>query len=106
MILWFKNRILSMPIYLDIKESREFLLKNKIVYTLMDKPLNYNTTDIRVGKDFYMFNKIGLGKVTFIKEIKETKELEKYVRQSGFIRVNNWLKETRENRFLHRVELI
>ena len=95
-----------MSIYLDVKESREYLLKNGLVYNLRNEPIDYNRIGIRVSKDFNKFEIIGLVKVTFVKEIINNYDLKEYVMQSGFYNVDDWLKEAKGSKYLHKVELI
>ena len=95
-----------MSIYLNIKEAKEYLLKNGLVYNLRNEPINYNRIGIRVSKNFNKFEIIGLVKVTFVKEIINNYDLKDYVVQSGFYNVDDWLKEIKGSKYLHKLELI
>lgn len=95
-----------MSIYLDLKEAREYLLKNGLVYNLRNEPINYDRIGIRVSKNFNEFEIIGLVKVTFVKEIINNYDLKDYVMQSGFYNVDDWLIEAKGSKYLHRLELI
>ena len=57
-----------MPIYFNIKEAREQLLNNKIVYTLRNDNKSESETQVRksLGKGLIPFEIIGFAKITFI----------------------------------------
>lgn len=95
-----------MSIYFDVEEGREYLLKNGLVYTLRNNPTNFDRIGIRIDKIDDKFEIIEFVKITFVKEIINNFELKDYVMQSGFYNVNDWLKEAKGNKYLHKVELI
>ena len=73
-------------------QKSELEIKNKIV-------------DLKVQKDI-KFEIIGFVKITFVKEIINNYDLKNYVMQSGFYKVDDWLKVSKECKYLHKVELI
>lgn len=92
-----------MVIWFNVKEAREFLLKNGYVYTLRPKKRK------RVGREVLMygsFGKKGMVMVGFIKKITRNRELEEYVKCSGFRSVIEWRSVAGESRFLYRVDLL
>jgi len=52
------------------------------------------------------FGKKGMVSITFVKEISNDRELEEYVRWSGFQSVEEWRAKAGDSRFLYRVDLI
>lgn len=91
MVMWF-----------NVKEAREFLLKEKFVYTLRPKKR-------REGRDMLSwegFGKKGIGMVKFVKEIVDDGELEKFVKWSGFESVRAWREKAGDSKFLYRVDLL
>ncbi len=95
-----------MSIYFNVKKAKEYLLKNGLVYSLRKNPTNFDRIGIRVDKNDNKFEIIGFVKITFVKEIINNYDLKNYVLQSGFYNVDDWLKESKECKYLHKVELI
>jgi len=88
-----------MVIWFNVKETREYLLKNGRVYTLRPKIR-------REGKEILSYNgfgKKGLVYVSFVKEIENLRELEEFVEDSGFESVAKWIEKAKESRFLYYV---
>ena len=91
MVMWF-----------NVKEAREQLLKDGVVYTLRPKKR-------REGHEVLMYN--GFGKkgdieVLFIGKIDTDTDLEGiFLEMSGFTSVEAWRKAAGESSFLYRVEL-
>ena len=95
-----------MPIYFNITETRNYLIKNKIVYTLREKKRKrLGKTEIRNGS-FINFEKIGKGRVSYVGVINNSVELLSYVNQSGFKNVEDWLKKVKGGKHLYKVEVI
>ncbi len=92
-----------MVIWFNVKEAREFLLKNGYVYTLRPKKRK------REGREVLMygsFGKKGLVSVSFINEITDDDQLEQFVSCSGFNSVKEWTSAAGQSRFLYRVDLL
>ena len=80
--------------------------KNKIVYTLRMKKRKYlGKTEIRSGS-FINFEKIGKGRVSYVRVNNNSIELLPYVKQSGFKNVEDWLEKTKGCKYLYKVEVI
>jgi hypothetical protein len=91
-----------MVIWFNVKKARDFLLKNGYVYTLRPRKR-------REGKDVLMyggFGKKGYVNVKFVKEILDWDELNRYVYESGFRNVDEWVREAKGSRFLYLVTLL
>lgn len=88
-----------MPIYFNIKEAREYLLKHGEVYTLR-KPRKVGNASIMIGNRYRQnVKKIGNGYVSFVEQIVNDKQLEKYVEQSGFKSIEKW-REKSDKKYL------
>jgi hypothetical protein len=95
-----------MPIYFNITEPRNYLFKNKIVYTLREKRRRHlGKLQIRQGS-YRKPKLLGYGRVSFVKLVNNDKDLLPYVKQSGFDSVERWSKKLRSSMFLYKVELI
>ena len=95
-----------MPIYFNITEARDYLFKNKIVYTLKDRRRRH-LDKIQIRSGSYRKHKIlGYGKISFIKSINSDNELLPYVKQSGFDNIEDWRKKAGVGKHLYKVELI
>ena len=95
-----------MPIYFNITKARNYLLKNKVVYTLKERKRRYlGKSQIRKGS-FIIFEEIGWGIVSYVKTINNDNELLPYVNQSGFQEVEDWRKKAGKSKYLYKVELI
>ena len=93
MVMWF-----------NVKEAREQLLKDQVVYSLRPKRRK------REGHEILMFN--GFGKkgdlnVEFLMEVEKDSDIpEICVEMSGFSSMEDWRKAAKDGRFLYRVELL
>jgi len=87
-----------------VEGAREYLEKNKFVYTL--RPFERKYT----GEGWYNYHrrdiKRGDVEITFIRKIKDPEELESFVYYSGFETLEDWLKKAKKSKYLYRVELI
>jgi hypothetical protein len=91
-----------MVIWFNVEKARDFLLKNGYVYTLRPKKR-------REGIEVLMydgFGKKGYANVKFVKEILDWDELNRYVYESGFRNVDEWVREAKGSRFLYLVALL
>jgi hypothetical protein len=95
-----------MPIYFNITEARNHLMKNKIVYTLRERRrMHLGKLQIRQGS--YRQSKVlGKSRVSFVKSINNDNELLPYVKQSGFGNIEDWRKKAGKGKYLYKVELI
>lgn len=90
--------------WFNVKEAREQLLKDRVVYTLRPKRRK------REGHEILMYN--GFGKkgdldVDFLMEVENDADIpEIAVEMSGFPSMEAWRKAAKDARFLYRVELI
>ena len=103
-----RGEIDMVNISFNVKEVRYYLLENKMVYTLRPKKNDGSNLAVMVGNRFDETNKpkkIGNCKSKFITEITNPNQLNRYVRQSGFRSIEDWLAEAKGSRFLHLVEL-
>ena len=82
-----------MPIYFNITEARNHLLKNKVVYTLRKRKRRYLGKCQILKGSFRNSELIGNGRVSFIKSINNNDELLPYVKQSGFEKLKDWRKK-------------
>ncbi len=96
-----------MPIYFNIKEAREYLLKNRIIYTLRDIRKE-GQEQVRKSKntDWYPYEILGFANVKLVKKIENLYDLKGYVIKSGFKTVDDWLVEAKDNRYLYEVKMI
>lgn len=92
-----------MVIWFNVKEARTFLLKNGYVYTLRPKRRKREGMEVLM---YDSFGKKGLVTVSFIKRITGNRELEEYVKCSGFRSVVEWRRAAGQSRFLYRVDLL
>jgi len=95
-----------MPIFFNIKEARDYLIANKMVYTLR-KPRKTGDASIMTGNRYRgSVKKIGSGYVSFVEQIVNDKQLEKYVEQSGFKSIEKWREKAKDCKQLYKVDLI
>ena len=92
-------------IFFNVPEARDYLLKHGYAYTLRPK-MRRTGKDLAVYGSYYKHETIGPVRVDFIKEIKEDTELGKYVQESGFLNVQDWLAAAEGSRFLFKVTII
>ena len=92
MVMWF-----------NVKEAREFLLKNEYVLTL--RPKRRAREDCWELLSWEGFGKKGDAYVLFVKKIEDVERLRKLVRWSGFATLEEWLEKAGESRFLYLVFL-
>jgi len=87
-----------------VKEAREYLEKNKFVYTL--RPFLRQ----RTGKDWYNYSrgdtKKGDVDIMFIGEIEDPEELQFFVYYSGFETLEDWVKAAKGSKYLYWVRLL
>ena len=89
--------------WFNVKEAREQLLKDGVVYTLRPKKR-------REGHEVLMYN--GFGKkgeieVLFIGKVDADVDLEGiFLEMSGFPSIEAWRKAAGDSQFLYRVELL
>jgi hypothetical protein len=97
----------SMAIYFNIDEERNHLLKNGVVYILRDVRKE-GQEQVRKSKNssFYPFEILGYANVKLINKIENLYDLKDYVTKSGFKTIDNWLLETKEDRYLYEVKMI
>lgn len=98
MVMWF-----------NVKEAREFLLREGRVYTLRPKRRNRdvkNPNGYREVLSFDGFGKKGTLFVSFVKEIEDDGELKEFVEDSGFGSVEEWREKGKDSRFLYYVMLL
>ena len=90
-----------MPIFFNIKEARDYLIANKMVYTLR-KPRKTGDASIMIGNRYRgSVKKIGNGYVSFVEQIVNDKQLEKYVEQSGFKSIEKWREKAKDCKQLY-----
>ena len=95
-----------MPIFFNIKEARDYLIANKMVYTLR-KPRKTGDASIMIGHRYRdSVKKIGNGYVSFVEQIVNDKQLERYVEQSGFKSIEKWREKAKDCKQLYKVDLI
>jgi hypothetical protein len=90
-----------MVIWFNVKKAREFLLKFGYVYTLRPKKRREGREPLFYGG----FGKKAMAWIIFIKKIENDKELEEYVKESGFETVEEWRREAKDSRYLYKVVL-
>jgi hypothetical protein len=88
-----------MVILFNVEKARDFLLKNGYVYTLRPKKRREGIEVL----SYEGFGKKGVVNVSFVKEVKDDKELYKFVNESGFYSIQEWRKEAGDSRFLYFV---
>ena len=95
-----------MPIYFNITKARDYLFKNKVVYTLRESRRRHlGKLQIRCGS--YRQSKVlGYAKVSFVKSINNDSELIPFIKQSGFDNMEDWRKKVGVSKHLYKVELI
>ena len=95
-----------MPIYFNIAEARDYLLKNKVVFTLRERRRRHlGKLQIRCGS-YRQFMLLGYGRVSYVKSINYDSELSAYLNQSGFDSVKDWRSKAGVSEHLYKVELI
>lgn len=79
------------PIYFNVEEARNQLLKYERVYTGRSQ----RGTGLTIARQGSLYKGLKLGRVhiRFIKKIVEPAELEPYLGESGFQTVNTWLRK-------------
>lgn len=88
--------------WFNVPEARNFLLKNRFVFTLRPKPYRFSKKR-RKGFDVLMYSGFGKkGRIyyRFIKPIKNDLDLEDYVKWSGFENVDEWGVSPNRNLYL------
>ena len=90
-----------MVIWFNVKKAREFLLKNGYVYTLRPKKRREGREPLFYGG----FGKKAMAYVIFIGKIENDKELEEYVKDSGFETVEEWRREAKDSKYLYKIVL-
>lgn len=93
-----------MVIWFNVKEAREYLLSVGRVYTL--RPKRRKREECREMLSYDGFGKKGVVYVSFVKEIEDDRELEMFVKDSGFKSVEEWRKKAKDSRFLYYVMLL
>ena len=89
-----------MPLFFNIKEARDYLIANKMVYTLR-KPRKTGNASIMIGSRYRgSVKKIGNGYVSFVEQIVNDKQLGKYVKQSGFKSIEKWREKAKDCKLL------
>jgi hypothetical protein len=84
---------MTAPIFFNVEEARDYLLKTGHVYTLRNKRKTTGITEARHGS-YMHFELLGKVRVEEIVEVKATNVwtiLEPYVAESGFNSVSLWL---------------
>ena len=95
-----------MPIYFNVKEARNQLLNNKIVYTLRERKRKHlGKSQIRMGS-YRDFKSLGKCRVSFVKSITNDSELKPYLNQSGFSSIEDWRYKAGKSMHLYKVELL
>ena len=96
-----------MPIYFNVEQAREHLLKNGFVYTLrQERKAGREQVRKSKNKGWFPFEILGFADVTFVKKIENPYDLKDYFTQSGFKTIDNWITEAKDSRFLYKVEMI
>ncbi len=95
-----------MTIYFNVKEAREYLLKNGFVYTLrQERSTGKEQVRKSLNKGVLPFELLGFADVSFVKEIENLYDLKDYVTKSGFRTIDDWIVEAKDSRFLYKVEM-
>jgi hypothetical protein len=77
------------PIFFNVPEARDHLLKHGRVYTLRRKRKSVGETTAREG-NLFKFRELGRVNVEFVRQVSGPAELEPYVGESGFRTVEEW----------------
>ena len=77
------------PIFFNVPEARDHLLKTKQVYTLRRKRKSTGVTMAREG-NLFKFKELGKVNIDFVKQISGKNELSEYVSRSGFSSIDAW----------------
>lgn len=94
-----------MVIYFNVKEAREHLMGNGFVYTLRPRMRNEGR-ETAVNGSYYRHESIFKVVIAFEKEISVPADLLKYVKDSGFKTVNDWLWKAKGSKYLYRVTVV
>jgi len=101
---------MNAPIYFNIREARNQLLKNGVVYTCKHKKrikINTGVTIARKG-NFKKYLELAKVNVQYIGHIKKPQELKPYFKESGFETVKEWISQIKDGlpAHLYKVNVI
>jgi hypothetical protein len=85
-------------IFINSEKVRNFLITNKIVYTLRqkDRRITHSGLEKVATGNYYSYHILAKVKIAKICEIAKEEELQPYYLQSGFESVTEWLKFSEE----------
>jgi len=95
---------MTMTIRFDYPEAYHYLMTHKEVYTLRSYRKKDGVHHLLTNQALVKINRFV--KVAFEKFIRSKKELEVYVRKSGYDTVEDWVKAAKGAPFLHYVYLL
>ena len=86
-----RSKAMIAPIYFNILEPRNQLLKNGVVYTCRHKKrINTGITVARRG-NFKKFVELATVDVIYIGRVQKQQELKPYLKESGFETTKEWI---------------
>ncbi len=86
-----RSKAMIMPIYFNIPEPRNQLMKNDVVYTCRHKKrINTGITVARRG-NFKKFFELAKVDVKYIGHVEKQQELKPYLKESGFETIKEWI---------------
>lgn len=89
----------------NVLEAYEQLITHGVVYTIRPSIKQNGIHRLHINNWFTM--PFEYGQVSFVERINNTKQLDQYVKQSGFKTVDKWIAEVKDRKYmyLHRVTL-
>ena len=101
---------MNAPIYFNIREARNQLLTNGVVYTCKHKKrikINTGVTMARKG-NFRKYLELAKVDVKYIGRIEKPQELKPYLKESGFETVKEWILQIKDGlpSHLYKVSVI